>query len=418
MSLGKKDPIVHRLVSAEVTRQQEGFELIASENYASEEVIRAMGTPLTNKYSEGYPGKRYYSGNEIIDEIEQLAIDRLKKLFNADHANVQPHSGASANFAAYLAFVKPGDTVLAMNLAHGGHLTHGSHVSFSGKYYDVKFYGVHQDTEQIDYDEVRKLAVKHRPKMILAGASAYSRSIDFETFASIAKEVDAILMADIAHIAGLIATGHHSSPVGHVDVITSTTHKTMRGPRGAFILTNEEYAKKIDSAVFPGAQGGPMDHIIAAKAVAFKEAASTSFKKYQQIVLSNAKMIEQVFTSRGIRLVSGGTDNHLLLIDVGSIGLTGKDAEEALAECGIFTNKNMIPFDTRSPMNPSGIRIGTPAITSRGLRPKDTQLLADWMADVLLAPDNKTLKAGVKNSIEKLSNKYPIYHNWQEDWNA
>jgi len=418
MSIKKQDPIIYRLIKAEVQRQQKGFELIASENYASEAVIAATGSPLTNKYSEGYPGSRYYSGNEIIDEIEQLAIDRLKALFGADYANVQPHSGATANFAAYLAFLKPGDTILALDLAHGGHLTHGSRVSFSGQYYNVKFYGVKKEDEQIDYDQVRALAVKHRPALIVTGASAYPRTIDFDAFAQIAKEVGAVLMADIAHIAGPIATGHHPSPVRLADVITSTTHKTLRGPRGAFILGKAEHAARLNRAVFPGVQGGPLDHVIAAKAVGFKEVAKASYKKYIQTVLANAKMVEQVFTNRGIRLVSGGTDNHLLLVDTSSIGLPGKEAEDLLAECGIFVNKNMLPFDPRKPMDPSGIRVGTPAITTRGLKPKDTQILAEWMADILLEPKNATLKAGVKNSVKELSEAYPIYKHWLQDWNA
>lgn len=421
--LKANDPALAELVSAEVRRQQFELELIASENIVSPAVLEALGTPLTNKYSEGYPGKRYYGGNQVIDQIEQLAIDRAKELFGAEHANVQPHAGAQANFAVYLALLKPGDTVLAMDLSAGGHLTHGSPYNFSGKWFNIVPYGVRKDTERVSMDEVRRLAKEHKPRMILAGFSAYPRELDFQAFADIAHDVGAYLVVDMAHIAGLVAAKLTESPVPYADVVTTTTHKTLRGPRGALILCKREdrldpcgvknLAQKIDSAVFPGAQGGPLEHVIAAKAVAFHEALQPSFAVYQKQVLKNAHALGEVLTEAGARLVSGGTDNHLLLVDVTPWGIGGKDAEVALERVGISINKNMIPFDERKPMDPSGIRIGTPALTTRGMQEKEMKLLGGWIADLLRDPKNVQLEAHVRAKVHDLARAFPIYSDWQ-----
>lgn len=400
------DADLYDLIKKEEDRQENNIELIASENFVSKSVLEAAGTILTNKYAEGYPNRRYYGGCEYIDQIEQLAIDRLKKLFNADHANVQPHSGSSANLAVYYALLEPGDKVLSMNLSEGGHLTHGSPVSFSGNLYNFVHYGVDEKTEYIDYDNVLEIAKREKPKMILAGASAYSRKIDFKRFKAIADEVGAIFMVDMAHIAGLVAAGLHENPVESADVVTSTTHKTLRGPRGAFILCKEKYAKVIDKAIFPGTQGGPLEHIIAAKAVAFKEASEKEFIAYQMQVVENAKVLSNTIAENGIRIVSGGTDNHLILIDVSSIGLTGKEAEEMLDSVNITVNKNTIPRESKSPMITSGIRIGTPAMTSRGLKEEDMVTIGELICDVLLKRKNNS---EIKERVLEITKKYPLY---------
>jgi len=385
----KIDPEVAQAIEMEVNRQRSKIELIASENFVSPAVMEAMGTPLTNKYAEGYPGKRYYGGCECVDIVERLAIERAKQIFGADHANVQPHSGAQANTAVYFAMLKPGDTILGMNLAHGGHLSHGSPVNISGSYFNVIPYGVDDNTHTINYDEVRKLALEHKPKMIVAGASAYPRIIDFKAFSEIAKEVGAYLMVDIAHIAGLVAAGLHPSPVPYADFVTTTTHKTLRGPRGGMILCKAEYAKTIDKAVFPGMQGGPLMHIIAAKAVCFKEALSDEFKQYQQQIVKNAAALSQALIHEGFNLVSGGTDNHLMLVDLRNMKVTGKVAEKMLDEVGITVNKNTIPNDPESPFTTSGIRIGTPAVTSRGMKEDDMQEIAKLIKMTITDFDNK-----------------------------
>jgi glycine hydroxymethyltransferase len=405
-NLRKTDPEIASLIGEEIDRQQNGLELIASENYASQAVIEAIGTPLTNKYSEGYFSKRYYSGNEFIDKIEKLAIDRAKKLFGADHANVQPHSGSQANQAAYLAAAKPGNTFLAMDLAHGGHLTHGSPVNFSGAIYNFVHYGVNKRTGRIDMDEVAKLAREHKPKVIIAGFSAYPRTLDFEAFGNISREVGATLIVDMAHIAGLVAAKLHPDPVPHADIVTATTHKTLRGPRGGMILCKDEWAKKIDSAVFPGIQGGPLDHIVAAKAVGFEEALRPEFVAYQKQVLANAQAMARVFLSEGLSLVSGGTDNHLLLIDVTPLGLSGNEAEKRLDSVGIYANKNMIPFDTRTPFDPSGIRIGTPAITTRGLDEAACMEVAFLISHVLKSGETEN----ASRRIQELSQAFPLQY--------
>jgi glycine hydroxymethyltransferase len=370
-TIKKLDPQVAEAIELEVNRQRNKIELIASENFVSDAVIEALGTPLTNKYAEGYPGKRYYGGCEHVDVIEQLAIDRAKEIFGAEHANVQPHSGAQANAAVFLAFLNPGDTFLGMNLAHGGHLSHGSPANISGKYYNVVPYGVREDTNYIDYDELRKLAKENSPKLIVAGASAYPRTLDFKAFREIADEVGAILMVDMAHIAGLVAAGVHPSPVPYADVVTTTTHKTLRGPRGGMILCKEEHAKKINSAVFPGTQGGPLMHVIAAKAVCFKEVLSNEFKEYQQNIVKNAKALSIALMEKGFKLVSDGTDNHLMLVNLTNMNITGKEAQLKLDDVNITCNKNGIPFDTQSPFITSGIRLGTPAVTARGMKEED-----------------------------------------------
>lgn len=374
----------------EKDRQKNNIELIASENFVSERVLEVMGSHLTNKYAEGYPRKRYYGGCEFVDKVEDLAINRLKDLFKADHANVQPHSGSNANFGVYFSILKPGDKILGMDLTHGGHLTHGSPVNLSGKYFDVKFYGVNKEKEVIDYDEVRKIAKKERPKLIVAGASAYPRIIDFKLFKEIAEEVEAYFMVDMAHIAGLVATGLHPNPVEYADFVTTTTHKTLRGPRGGAILCKKEHAKKIDKAIFPGIQGGPLMHIIAAKAVCFKEAASDDFKNYQKQIIDNAQTLSQALRNRGFKLVSNGTDNHLILIDLRNKGITGKEAEHILDEINITTNKNTIPFDPQSPFVTSGLRIGTPAVTTKGMKSQEMIELAEIIDLALSKKDDLT----------------------------
>lgn len=403
--LKETDPEIMEVINKETDRQERHIELIASENFVSKAVMEAMGSQLTNKYAEGYPGKRYYGGCEMVDIAENLARDRMKKLFKADHANVQPHSGSNANLGVYLAVLKPGDKVLGMNLSEGGHLTHGSPVNISGLYYDFVEYGV-DDTEQIDYEEVRQMAIKEQPKLIVAGTSAYSRTIDFKKFKEIADEVGAYLMVDMAHIAGLVAAGLHPSPVPYADFVTTTTHKTLRGPRGGAILCKEEHAKKIDKAIFPGAQGGPLMHIIAAKAVAFHEALQPEFVTYQKQILKNAKALAQGLMDKGLRIVSGGTDTHLMLIDVSAVGLTGKEAESLLEEVGLATNKNTIPNDPQSPFVTSGVRIGTPAVTTRGMKEEEMQEIAEIIA---LTLDKDNDREPIKERVKTLCDKFELY---------
>jgi glycine hydroxymethyltransferase len=405
------DPEIWQAIRDEQRRQQDGLEMIASENFTSAVVMAAQGSVLTNKYAEGLPGRRYYGGCEFVDVAERLAIDRVCKLFSAERANVQPHSGAQANMAVYFACMQPGDTLLAMDLAHGGHLTHGMHLNFSGKLYKVVGYGVRKDTERIDFDQLAHLAREHRPRLIVAGASAYPREIDFASFAGIAREVGALLMVDMAHIAGLVAGGQHGSPVPFADFVTSTTHKTLRGPRGGFVLCRQDWAQKINSSVFPGIQGGPLMHVIAAKAVAFLEALQPEFRVYAAQVVANAKMLAHALAERGFRIVSGGTDNHMLLVDVASRGLTGKIAEEALDASGITVNKNKIPFDTRPPLDPSGIRVGSPALTTRGMREGEMRTIAGWMADVLTAADDKARQQRVRGQVRELAQQFPAPSN-------
>ena len=399
------DPAVADAITQEIERQKNNVELIASENFVSKAVMAAMGSPLTNKYAEGYPGRRYYGGCEKVDIVENLAIDRLKQLFKADHANVQPHSGASDNVAVFLAALNPDDTVLGMNLQHGGHLTHGSPVNMSGKWFNIVPYGVREEDARIDYDEVRRLALEHKPKMIVAGASAYPRAIDFERFGAIAKEVGAYLMADIAHIAGFVATGLHQSPVPYADFVTSTTHKTLRGPRGGIILCKEEHKKAIDLAVFPGTQGGHLMHVIAAKAISFKEALQDDYKAYCQKVLDNAQALSKGLIDRGFNIVSGGTDNHLILVDLRNIGVTGKDAEKMLDSINMTCNKNTIPYDPQSPFITSGIRLGTPAMTTLGMNEADMDEIADIIAITLKGYDEN--KGGAATRVADLMAKYP-----------
>ncbi|MBO7288790.1 MAG: serine hydroxymethyltransferase [Clostridia bacterium] len=403
----KIDPEVASAIEMEVSRQRNKIELIASENFVSNAVIEAMGTPLTNKYAEGYPGKRYYGGCECVDVVENLAIERVKEIFGCDHANVQPHSGAQANLAVFFAVLNPGDTVLGMNLSHGGHLSHGSPVNISGKYYNIIPYGVAKDTCLIDYDEIEKLAMENKPKLIVAGASAYPRIIDFERLSEIAKKCGAYLMVDIAHIAGLVAAGLHPNPVPYADFVTTTTHKTLRGPRGGMILCKEEHAKLINKAVFPGIQGGPLMHIIAAKAVCFKEALTDEFKAYQTQVVKNAKALSEALIEEGFNLVSGGTDNHLMLIDLRNKDVTGKDAEHMLDEVGITVNKNTVPFETASPFVTSGVRIGTPAVTSRGMKEEDMKEIASLIALTINSFEEK--KDEIVERVKKLTDKYPLY---------
>lgn len=405
-SLAQYDKDVFQGIESELKRQREHVELIASENFVSKAVLEAQGSIMTNKYAEGYPGKRYYAGCEYIDVVEDLARERLKKLFNADHANVQPHSGANANIGVYAEFLKPGDTVLGMNLSEGGHLTHGSPVNFSGRTYNFEAYGVDEKTERIDYDNVLEIAKKVKPKMIVAGASAYPREIDFKAFGEIAKEVGAMLMVDMAHIAGLVATGLHNSPVPYADIVTTTTHKTLRGPRGGAILCKEEHAKRIDKGIFPGLQGGPLEHVIAAKAVCFKEALDPSYKEYMEQVKKNAAAMAEVFNEEGIRLVSGGTDNHLLLIDVRGLNLTGKAAEEMLSEVNITSNKNTIPMDPESPFVTSGVRIGTPAMTTRGMKEEDMKYIAKLMCDRL---KERRPVTEIKDNVLEVLKTFPLY---------
>lgn len=409
MKLSEIDPEVAKAIAAEKTRERSGLQLIASENFAGEAVLEAQGSVMTNKYAEGYPSRRYYGGCEYMDVVEDLAIERVKKIFGAEHANVQPHSGAQANMAVYFAVLDVGDTIMGMELSHGGHLTHGSPVNFSGKFYNAVSYGVDRETQRIDHDQVRKLAKEHRPKLIIAGASAYPREIDFVAFRKIADEVGAYLMVDMAHIAGLIATGLHQNPVPHSHFVTSTTHKTLRGARGGFILCKEEFAKVIDKTVFPGVQGGPLMHAIAAKAVTFKQAMTSSFKEYQKQVVKNAKVLAEVLMGRGFTLVSGGTDTHLLLVDLTDKGITGKEAEEALGEADIILNKNTIPFDTRSPFITSGIRIGTPAVTTRGLKEEEMRQIAEMISDVLLNITDNATRDRVKKEVAELCNRFPLY---------
>jgi glycine hydroxymethyltransferase len=401
------DPEVWDAIAAERVRQQTGLEMIASENYASPAVMAAQGSVLTNKYAEGLPGKRYYGGCEHVDVVERLAIERLLKLFGAERANVQPHSGAQANMAVCYAALEHGDRILAMDLAHGGHLTHGMHLNFSGRFYKVAGYGVRRDTERIDFDQVAKLAREHKPKLVIAGASAYPREIDFAEFAGICKEVGALFMVDMAHIAGLVAGDQHSSPVPFADFVTSTTHKTLRGPRGGVILCRQAWGQKINSAVFPGLQGGPLMHVIAAKAVAFGEALQPAFRAYAAQVVSNAKTLADELVRQGFRLVSGGTDNHMVLVDVASRGVTGKVAEHALDAAGITVNKNKIPFDERPPMDPSGIRIGTPALTSRGMREPEMRTIGVWIGEVLSRPEDPAVRDRVRGRVGELCSQFP-----------
>ena len=408
-SLAEVDPEVEADIAAEMRRQNEGLELIASENFASHAVMAAAGSVLTNKYAEGYPGRRYYGGCEVVDRVERLAIARLKQLFGAEHANVQPHSGTSANMAVYFAMLRPGDTLLGMDLSCGGHLTHGHRLSYSGRDFNVVAYGVDRATERIDYDEVERLALEHRPKLIVCGASAYSRTIDFARFRSIADRAGALLMADIAHIAGLVAAGLHPSPVEHCHFVTSTTHKTLRGPRGGVVMCRSEFAKEIDRAVFPGLQGGPLMHIIAAKAVAFGEALGEGFRDYQRRIVANTALLASALAAEGFRIVSGGTDNHLFLMDVASRGLTGKSAEKSLDAAAITVNKNTIPFDTHSPMVASGIRIGTAAVTTRGMAAPEMGAIARLIGEVLAAPEDPAVQSAVRERVRLLCGRFPLY---------
>jgi glycine hydroxymethyltransferase len=405
------DPDILDAIISEARRQGDGLELIASENFVSPSVLEAMGTVMTNKYAEGLPTKRYYGGCQFVDIVEELARDRAKELFSAEHANVQPHSGAQANMAAYLAFLDPGDKILGMNLSHGGHLTHGSPVNFSGRLFEVAAYGVREDDGRIDYDALRDQALAERPSMIIAGASAYPRTIHFDVFSEIAKEADAILMVDIAHIAGLVATGHHPSPVPHAAVVTTTTHKTLRGPRGGMILCSQEHAKAIDKSVFPCIQGGPLMHVIAAKAVAMREALKPEFRDYSAQVIANAKALGSDLNDLGLHLVSGGTDTHLILLDLrGSHeDLTGKDAEAALEASGITVNKNTVPGETRSPFVTSGLRIGTPALTSRGMKEAEMKLIAGWISQVLESPSNESRILRIRGEVLELCHDFPLY---------
>lgn len=409
------DPEVYAAIRGEMEREEYQLELIASENMVSEAVLEAQGCVMTNKYAEGYPGKRYYGGCEHVDISEQLAIDRAKELFGADYVNVQPHAGAQANMAVYFAVLEPGDTILGMDLSHGGHLTHGSPVNFSGFLYNVVAYKTREDDQRIDFDQVRDLAKKHRPKMVIAGASAYPRTIDFKTFREICDEVDAVFFVDMAHIAGLVAADLHPNPVPYAHIVTTTTHKTLRGPRGGMILSNEDWAKKLGSRVFPGSQGGPLEHIIAAKAVAFKEALTPEFRDYQANIVNNASVLADALIKQGFRLVSGGTDNHLMLLDLRQEDYTGKDAEEALDKAGITVNKNTVPFETRSPFITSGIRIGTPAITTRGMKEPEMVQIARWISEVLRHRDDAPFLAEVKGQVRELCSGFPFYAHRLED---
>lgn len=410
-NVSEADPIISNAIDDEVRRQTDGLELIASENFVSEAVLQAMGTVFTNKYAEGYPGKRYYGGCEFADVVEQAAIDRAKQIFGAEHANVQPHSGAQANMSVLLTALEHGDQILGMNLSHGGHLTHGHPLNFSGINYKVADYGVNRETEQIDYDELQKIAEESRPKLLICGASAYPRTIDFDRIGQIARSVGAKVMADIAHIAGLVATGLHPSPVPNCEFVTTTTHKTLRGPRGGLVLCREEFAKDLDRSVFPGVQGGPLVHIIAAKAVSFHEALQPSFKEYQQQIITNAKALAETLSNAGLRLVSGGTDNHLLLVDVymDGKGITGKAAEKALDEVHITVNKNTIPFDTQKPFTASGIRIGTPALTTRGMKEFEMRQIGEMIASILVEPESDAVKSKVRQGVADITAKFPMY---------
>lgn len=408
-SLSKFDPQIAEAIFNETRRQAEGLELIASENFVSDEVLEALGSVFTNKYAEGYPGRRYYGGCQYADIVEQLAIDRAKKLFHSDHANVQAHSGTQANIAAYMSVMKPGDTLMGMELSQGGHLSHGHPLNFSGLYFKVVSYGVDRETERIDFNQVENVAKEHHPRVIMTGASAYSRVIDFERFKKIADSVGAVLMADIAHIAGLVVAGLHPSPVPHAEIVTTTTHKTLRGPRGGMVLCKESHAKTIDKITFPGNQGGPLVHVIASKAVAFLEALQPSFTEYQKHIVANAKILAETLKDEGFRIVTGGTDNHLFLLDLTPVNLTGKEAEKILGEVEITVNKNTIPFDSKSPMVASGIRIGTPALTTRGMRQGEMLKIGSLIAAALKNKDNDTIKTAVKKDVKKLCSDFPLY---------
>lgn len=408
--LSNSDPAIASLINQELGRQREHLELIASENFTSAAVMAAQGSVLTNKYAEGLPSKRYYGGCEFVDEIESIAIERVKQLFGAAHANVQPHSGAQANFAVFLSLLEPGDTIMGMDLSHGGHLTHGSPVNVSGKWFKVQHYGVSPETEQLDYDQIRDLAVQHRPKLLICGYSAYPRVIDFAKFRAIADEVGAYFMADIAHIAGLVATGHHPNPLPYCDVVTTTTHKTLRGPRGGLIMTRDvELGKKFDKAVFPGTQGGPLEHVIAAKAVAFGEALQPEFKTYSGQVVENAKALAAQLQARGIKLVSGGTDNHLMLLDLRSVGMTGKVADQLVSAVNITANKNTVPFDPESPFVTSGLRLGTPAMTTRGMGTPEFTEIGNIIADRLLNPEDEAIAQDCLQRVQRLCERFPLY---------
>ena len=412
MSILKQfDPDIYEAIRLETERQEYKLELIASENIVSEAVLEALGNVMTNKYAEGYPGKRYYGGCEYVDIVENLAIDRARKLFSCDHVNVQPHSGSQANMAVYMSVLKPGDTVLGMNLTHGGHLTHGSPVNFSGQLYNIVFYGVRKDNHRIDYDQARDLAKQHRPKMIVVGASAYPRVIDFKAFRDIADEVNAVVMADIAHIAGLIIAGLHPSPVPHAEFVTTTTHKTLRGPRGGMIMCMADYAKVLDKEIFPGIQGGPLMHVIAAKAVAFKEALHPSFIEYQKQIVANARVLAVELVGKGYDLVSGGTDNHLMLVDLTKKDITGKEAEDALVKAGITVNKNTIPFETRSPFVTSGIRIGTPAATTKGMKEAEMRIIAGFIDEAMKNRNDEAKLSSIKAKVAELCRRFPFYKN-------
>jgi glycine hydroxymethyltransferase len=409
LSLYENDPQIAASIDSEARRQHEGLELIASENFVSEAVLEAAGSVFTNKYAEGYPGKRYYGGCEFADVVENLARDRAKQLFGAEHANVQPHAGSQANMEAYAAVLQPGDTILGLNLAHGGHLTHGHHLNFSGKTYKIIPYGVTKETETIDYDELEKLAEKERPKLIIGGGSAYPRIIDFERIRQIADKVGALFLVDMAHFAGLVAGGAHPSPVPHAHIVTSTTHKTLRGPRAGMILSKAEFAQAIDKVVFPGMQGGPLVHIIAAKAVCFQEAMQPEFRDYARQVVANAKVLAQTLADQGFRIISGGTDTHLILIDVFSKGMLGSEAEKALGDAGITVNKNAIPFDANPPLKPSGIRIGSPALTTRGMKEAEMRQVGAWIAEVLLNRTDASTLAKVRKQVLELCDAFPLY---------
>ena len=416
MSILKQfDPEIFEAIRLETETQEYKLELIASENLVSDAVLEALGSVMTNKYAEGYPGKRYYGGCEFVDIAENLAIERAKKLFNCDHVNVQPHAGSQANMAVYMSVLKPGDTVLGMNLSHGGHLTHGSPVNFSGQLYNIVFYGVRKDNHRIDYDHVRELAKQHKPKMIVVGASAYPRIIEFKTFRDIADEVGAVIMVDIAHIAGLVVAGLHPSPVPYAEFVTTTTHKTLRGPRAGMIMCKADYAKAIDKMIFPGIQGGPLMHVIAAKAVALKEALEPGFKEYQKQIVANAKALASELTNRGYDLVSGGTDTHLMLVDLTRKDITGKEAEDALVKAGITVNKNTIPFETRSPFITSGVRIGTPAATTKGMKEPEMKLIANFIDEAIKNRTDESKLSSIKNQVIELCKRFPFYKNRLKD---
>ena len=409
------DPDIFQAVLSETKRQKDGIELIASENFASRAVMSAVASAMTNKYAEGYPGARYYGGCEFVDQAEEIAIERAKQLFGAEHINVQPHSGSQANMAVYFSMLEMGDTVLALDLSCGGHLTHGHFKNFSGKYFNMIFYGVNKKTEKMDFDEIRKLALEHKPKMIITGASAYPRTIDFETFREICDEIGAIFMVDIAHIAGLVAAEEHPSPVPVAEFVTTTTHKTLRGPRGGMIMCREEFGKKINSEIFPGIQGGPLIHVIAGKAVSFKEALSPEFKKYQGNIIKNAKQFAQSLQSKGYRLVSGGTDNHLILVDLSGKGITGEEAETCLDKAGITVNKNLIPFDEKSPFVTSGIRLGTPAVTTRGVKEKDMGKIAEFIDNAINVREDENKLRSIKKEVKEFLKAFPLYEEWTEE---